>query len=81
MSAEYPSELIMLALRLTVLFLTIHYTVYQLCCFSNGSDYPFHSLCCVGTAYLLLQIDTEVQYKFFASVFILKIQQGMTMLI
>lgn len=29
-------------------FLTIHYTVYQLCYVTNGSDYPFHGLCCFG---------------------------------
>lgn len=49
MPAKDFCELTMLTtLRLGYLILTLHYTVYQLCYVTNGSDYPFHSLCSFG---------------------------------
>lgn len=53
MPAEDFSKLTMLTdLRLCYLFFLkkkkkrkLHYTVYQLCYVTYGSDYPFHSLC------------------------------------
>lgn len=59
----------------------IHH-VYQLCYFTNGSDYPFHNLCSIGQLMLIANKHRGTMQQIFVNCLcIVRMQQGVTMLI